>query len=164
MRHVVFAKDEKRKVGGKFVTPIYMRQLAPVERMYFLLKIVSADKLSKFIAQLFRRARACCSRLGPAARVSEEATYFVPSLHKSLTLSWKRRPSDDDVASGSPRGQLNPRILVVECLDPLLSPPKRYSESREAYHPNLRFAISNFCPRENEAIKATSKTTYKVVC
>lgn len=87
--------------------------------------------------------------------ISEEVRYFVPSLHKSLTLSWKRRPSDDDVASRSPR-QLNPRIVVIEYPDPQCH--SWYSEFREAstlLYPqilDLHNLSEKFAEANNEAI------------
>jgi len=104
-----------------------------LEGMYFLLKIISTDKLSK-LSRSFRRARA---RL----HLGGSDIYFVPSLHKS----WHYRGSDGRRMTTSRRvlwGQLNPRIPVIEYLDPPTQCHPWYSESREAYHPNFRFAIS----------------------
>lgn len=104
------ARREVRRNSRKFVTPI----LAPAsqqrgEREDVLPIKNFTDKLSK-LSELSEHTP------GPVY-ISEEVRYFVPSLHKFLTLSWKRRPSDDDVASRSPR-QLNPRIVVIEYPDP----------------------------------------------
>lgn len=80
-----------------------------LEGMYFLLKIISTDKLSK-LSRSFRRARA---RL----HLGGSDIYFVPSLHKS----WHYRGSDGRRMTTSRRvlwGQLNPRIPVIEYLDP----------------------------------------------
>lgn len=103
----------------KFVTPIPWDWRQAKRRGWdFLLKILQI---------CYRNYRTLRHTRG--LFTSEEVIYFVPSLHKLLTLSWKRRPSGD-VASRSLR-QLNPRIVVIEYLDPQCHPI--YSESREAW-------------------------------